>query len=307
VVVIVLGISWHLANVALHPQVKPVERTYKIEADAGKLEPERFEALPREEVRIASPYGYELYGLYFPVEESHRTVIIAHGVTFSLYGSVKYMWMFRERGFNVLMYDHRNHGRSGGETTTYGYYEKHDLKACVDWVLARHGERGIVGVHGESMGAAIALQHAAIDPRVHFVVADCPYASVWEQFAYRIKVEYHLPAFPILPIASWFSQLRAGFNFKDAAPIDTISKVDTPIFFIHGKEDDYIPPQASIDMYMRKPGAKKLYLAPNARHAEAFWNNQFEYDRLLGEFLEEVGVIYQRLDKPAQTLSIRNV
>lgn len=141
------------------------------------------------------------------------------------------------------------------------------------------------------MGAATVLQHAAIDPRIAFVVADCPFADAREEFAYRLRIEYHLPGWILLPVASLITKLRKGWFFGEASAIKTLDRVKTPVFFIHGEDDDYIPPEASTRMFERKIGVKKLYLAPNAAHAEALWHNQETYDRLVGEFLEEIGIL----------------
>lgn len=263
------------------------EETYNVEIQAGRIESRAFEELPKEEIYIPSPYGYRLHGYFIPVEGANRTAIIVHGVTISLMGSVKYIDLFRKRGYNVLIYDHRNHGKSGGKTTTYGYYEKYDLKACVDWVLDRCGSDCLIGIAGESMGAATILQHAAIDHRAAFYLADCPYSDLWDQLRYRLKIEYGLPAFPLLYLTDIVCWLRCGLRFSSVSPISDIQHVETPVFFAHGEDDLYVPTRMSMEMYRIKPGKNKLYVAPNARHAEAYWHNREEYDRLFGEFLKE--------------------
>lgn len=278
------------SGVVIFPRTHSLEYSYDWEVEHGSITPEGFGSWPREEVWIPSPHGYELHALYAPVPGSRRTVILAHGITWTLYGSVKYAVLFYRRGYNVLLYDHRHHGGSGGRNTSFGFYEKDDLKACVDWVITRCGAEGVIGTHGESMGAATVLQHAAIDPRIAFAVADCPYASAREQFAYRLKVEYHLPEWPLLPLASLITWLRAGWFFGQASPIAVIGQVETPILFIHGAEDAYIPPAASEALFKRKPGVKRLYLAPGADHAQSLATDPEAYDRELGAFLAEIGL-----------------
>src|SRR5262245_40552527 len=59
------------------------------------------------------------------------TIIYLHGIADdrgSAYGVVK---RFLPRGFNVVAYDSRAHGRSSGTHCTYGYFEKHDLARVI--------------------------------------------------------------------------------------------------------------------------------------------------------------------------------
>ena len=287
---LLLGAGYYFSTIVIHPRTRTVEHTYDWEFEHGNITEDGFLSWPQEEVHIPSLHGYELHALYLPVPGSKRTVVLAHGITWTLYGSVKYAAPFYRRGYNILIYDHRNHGKSGGSDTSFGFYEKDDLKACVDWALARCGADCVVGTHGESMGAATVLQHAAIDPRIAFAVADCPYASAREQFAYRLRVEYHLPAWPLLPVASLITRLRTGWFFREASPIAVIEKVETPVLFIHGAEDSYIPPDASVRLFERKPGIKRLYLAPGAEHAQSIAVDPAVYDREVGAFLSALGL-----------------
>ncbi len=290
-IVLLLAIGWYFSKLVLFIKLDSWQEVLQQEIEQGKLADRFYEEIPKEIVSIPSPYGYMLYGELMPPDSgaySEQTVILVHGVTSSLTGMIKYAELFRKRGFNVLAYDHRRHGRSGGRNTTYGWYEKYDLKACVDWVLQRFGAHSKVGIFGESMGAATAIQLAAIDERPRFYIADCPYSDFMEQLAYRLKVEYRLPAFPLLPFVSMIVWLRSGFRFEYVSPIRDLKQIRAPILFIHGQQDLYIPKEMTLALHRETPGLKRIYLAPNADHAESYPNNKAEYDQVVGEFLKEV-------------------
>ncbi|MFX3660563.1 MAG: alpha/beta hydrolase [Ectobacillus sp.] len=244
------------------------------------------ESLPKEELWIPSPFGYNIHAYFIPAHGSKRFMIFCHGVTVNKLNSIKYSNLFFKRNFNVLIYDHRRHGKTGGKTTSYGYYEKYDLKAVVDWVKQRFGPGITLGIHGESMGAATLLQYAGlVEDGADFYIADCPFSDFYEQLAYRLKVEFKLPKWPILPFASAILKLRDGYAVQEVSPIKCVKNIKKPILFIHSKEDDYILSKMTEELYEQKSGPKQLFIAEKGAHALSYTENREEYEQMIDAFL----------------------
>ena len=73
----------------------------------------------------------KLKGWWFHARPARaRTVVYLHGVADNRGSSVGIADHFLARGFDVVAYDSRAHGESGGDACTYGFYEKQDLAAC---------------------------------------------------------------------------------------------------------------------------------------------------------------------------------
>jgi hypothetical protein len=292
VTLLLVGVGWYFSGQVVRPRLFGYDETWDIEVDKDRIDPVWWNSLPTQEVWIDSPFGYKIHSIWVPSTPSKRTVILVHGITYTLWGSVKYMPLFWNRGFNVLLIDDRYHGKSGGWNCTFGFYERWDVKACADWVYAQTGQDSAVGLHGESMGGAIVLQASAVDPRLQFVVSDCAPADLSEELGARLSDDYRLPAWLIVPVASLVTKLRAGFWFSQVSPIHDVTRVETPILFVHGQDDDYVRPQMAQRLYDAKVhGLRRLYLAPHATHAQSFWENKLEYDRILGAFLKDAGLM----------------
>lgn len=288
---VIIYTSYHFSKLVAKPNTMTHEETYKRELENNNIQKDKWEKLYKEEVTIKSPYGYNIRGLYFPQNNSNKAIILCHGITWTLFGSVKYMDMFLKRGFSVFIYDHRNHGKSGGSDTSFGYYEKYDLKACTDWLFEKIGNGAIIGVHGESMGAATALQYAAIDPRIKFCIEDCGYSDAIQLFNHRLLREYKIKWLPIVKIASLTTKIRFGWGFEEVSPIKDISSLELPMLFIHGDKDDYVPTHMALDMYNSKKGIKYKYIAPNSGHAQSYVNNKREYEEKVDKFLKDINII----------------
>jgi len=261
---------------------------YNRELQAGHINPNTYETIAKQEVKILSPYGYYLTAILVEQWQNNRYIIISHGVTENKTNSIKYMNLFLEREFNVIMYDHRRHGQSGGKTTSFGYYEKNDLKAVVDWVRKEKGENILLGIHGESMGAATMILYAGmLEDGADFYIADCPFSDFSEEISYLISSEIKLPAKAILPIADLFLKIREKYSIRDVSPIRAIDKITKPILFIHSEKDDFILPEMTQKLYEKKKGPKKLFLAKNGMHAQSYKENKADYEKAVDEFLAE--------------------
>jgi uncharacterized protein len=286
---VLASLGVYISNKLMFLKKKADEEILTRETEAGHLVPDEYDALPKREVTIPSSFGYQLKAVLVEPHATNRYIIIAHGVTQSKTNSVKYMNLFLNRGFNAVIYDHRRHGESGGKTTSYGYYEKFDLKSVVDWLREEKGPDLFLGIHGESMGAATLLLYAGIlEDGADFYVADCPFSDFSEQLAYRIKEEVKLlPPRLLLPVASLFLRIRDKYSLSDVSPISVIENINNPILFIHSRKDDFILPSMTEALFEQKKGPKKLFMAENGLHAQSYSQNREEYEKVLDEFLEE--------------------
>lgn len=302
--VIILS-SWNLSNKVLHPKRVCLDKSMHIENKSGRFLKEKYDKLNKEDLSIKSSKGYDLSAtLIFRkginknniIKEKEKIIIFAHGYEYNRIGSVKYFDIFMKRDFNILIYDHRNSGSSGGNTTTMGKEEKQDLKTIINEMRKIFGQDSIIGVHGESMGASTALLTLEIEDEINFIISDCGYSNLKDELAYQLKKQYRLYSFPFLNIASIFTKLRAGYKYEDINPIDIIKKygLKVPILFIHGDKDNFTPCSMTEEMYeerirsVDKNICTMKYIAKDSDHTESYWNNKEEYDRVVGEFLRNI-------------------
>lgn len=221
-----------------------------------------------------------------------KTVIFIHGVSWTRYGMVKYMWTFLERGWNVVAFDHRAHGESQGTLKTFGVREKHDLVAVIRWARQQFPQAEVLGLFGESMGAATMLQAAPLVGDVDFMVADSSFSDLRVLAITHLR-KLHIPGVLVPSILWWanrFTYRRADFRLEDASPIRAIQGLRIPVVFFHGTADKMSPCHMSADLQraVDPQTHTEVWLQEGAEHSTSIMVDRATYEARLWKFIDSV-------------------
>ena len=290
---ITLFISTYLAYISSHPKVQSKDIALDLEFKEKSYDLDYLNKLNKEEISILVRNSYHIKGFWLPCDiKSNKAIIIVHGYECTLYRSIKYVETYKQLGYSVFVYDQRFHGSTGGKNSTFGYYEKQDLKDIIGYIKSNYIDNSkILGIMGSSMGGAVCLQTAAIDDRVDFVISESTFSTLSSQFSYQLKYKFHTPIFPILLLASLINKIINHYYFKDVNNIKAISNIKMPVFIIHGDKDQFLPVIQSKQLFDSiKSKQKKYYIAKGAGHGKVFNINKTEYNNQIKSFFEENGL-----------------
>ena len=240
---------------------------------------------------VASPHGYELKAMRLLAGKmpGDRVVIIVHGYGCHMFTSVRYVRVFRALGYDCVIYDHRYHGESGGDCCTLGGRETDDLLAVAKTVSRMYPADSVIGLHGESMGAATALLALSHDFPFSFCIADCGFASAAEQLSWLVRRYTFFFRKPVYTLLLRFLHRKTGVDFEKVLPIQAVASkqaAGVPVLFIHGEADRFVPFDNVQKLYHAKKGVKALYTVPGARHAESIRMNREAYKAQVAVFLQ---------------------
>jgi uncharacterized protein len=245
----------------------------------------------REDVAVQTYDHVELRGWKVRAAKPNGDwVLLFHGVSDNRTGVLGAAELLLRHGFSVVMVDSRAHGMSGGDMATYGWKERYDTVAIVDALYATENVRHLFAL-GVSMGAAIALQSAAVEPRIEGVVAEDPFADLRE-----VSYDYAgLRSWPWLgktflrpaAVMAMYSMSKAGgFNPGEVSPAKAVAERPFAVLLICGTRDTTIPCRHAERIYQAAQGPKELWIVPGAAHASALGQNPVDYEERVVDFLE---------------------
>ncbi|HTL27684.1 MAG TPA: alpha/beta hydrolase [Tepidisphaeraceae bacterium] len=214
-----------------------------------------------------------------PATQPATQPITPRGTIFMLHGLqedqergpyIVYREMLVHSGYRCVQVDLRGHGRSTGDFVTYGVEESRDLKQVLDVMQSQDMIAGDVGVIGASYGASIAIQWAAVDPRIKAVVALEPFATLNDAAvdAAPAVLDHWRWCFTdhTLLEAVRRGGVLANFDPKEASPLAAIARSSQPVLLIHSRGDELVPFQHSERLHAAAPNHSKLLLVDKQSH-----------------------------------------
>jgi pimeloyl-ACP methyl ester carboxylesterase len=248
--------------------------------------------VPVEEVRFDSADGVPIDGWILSGEPGRPFIVLCHALGRSKASVLDLAVQLQKEGFNLLLFDFRGHGGSGGKASSLGVYEKRDIIGAVDFLAALEGrETERIGVYGVAMGAHAAVLAAVDRPAIEVLVLDGLYPD---------------PGFPLLRgvYGDWsFGAEHLGFAPRAAYAVLNLSKVDDQraaesLPTLLGRDVLLVAPEADSalaremeQMYLTIPEQRdsdgNLVVLPSTRIEELYGEALVDYGDRVASFFRE--------------------
>jgi fermentation-respiration switch protein FrsA (DUF1100 family) len=224
--------------------------------------------LPVQRVEIPTEDGVTLVAWTIPAEPASALwLLICHGNAGNLsqFDRTVHYAGLRQLGLNLLAFDYRGYGESGGAPSEAGLYR--DADAAYRYLTKERGvspERIIV--FGHSLGSAVAVDLASRAPAAGLIV----------EGAFTSAFDRGQELYPYIPVR-WIAASRFS-------SLEKIERVTVPKLFLHATEDEVIPLAHGRRLYEAAP-APKSFVELRGGHGDAFDVDSARYFGSIAKFL----------------------
>lgn len=224
-------------------------------------------------------------GWYSRYSDTSATIILLHGYKANRLEMISRCEIFRNAGYNLLLYDARGCGESEGDLVSFGYYEIRDLLAALRF-LKVNGDSEIA-VYGFSQGGATILMAADSLKDIKCIIAEGTFDKLENAIDNRFESTLYIPgkfgAWLMIP----FAESKLGININKIEPVNEVSKINFPILIIGGENDDRTLKENTIMLYETAKEPKELWIVKNSGHTDIFSNNPEIYRSEVLDFLNK--------------------
>jgi len=192
-----------------------------------------------------------------PRRPARGTIVAIHGWQGEHRALLYHAMSLAAHDWDVVVFDQRGHGRSGGRHIGFGVREAADLVAVVEWAKSRAVYTPPLILFGASMGASTALL-AAPDIEPDAVVAIAPFARIDRMLPTAVRRLSPLLLRPFLTPrridrALAHAERLAGIRLSQAAPIDAARTVHAPVLLVQSTSDKLVTPDHGRALHAELP------------------------------------------------------
>lgn len=230
--------------------------------------------LKYESVDFKSADGTPLHGWFIPAKNKapKGTVIFSHGNSGSIGYHLGFVAWLAEASFNVMIYDYRGFGKSGGNVDRRGMID--DVKAAFEYARQRHDiDPNRLVSFGHSLGGAQSITALAEAPvaGLRAIIIDGAFAS-YQAMARVVG-----------------GQLGASLVTDELSPKDFVKKLSpVPLLVVHGARDEVVPVAQGRQLFEAAGEPKTLFEVKSGRHGTALSDDGGAYRKKMIAWLDEV-------------------
>jgi len=210
--------------------------------------------------------GVKIHGWWVRREHSSLATLFLHGNAGNITDRARHIEEIASAGSSVLMLDYRGYGKSSGRPSEEGLYR--DSEAGLNYLLGKGYQPEQIIAHGESLGAAVAIDLASRRPGAALIL-EAPFTSASEV------------AGTVLPFIG--PLLIRSYN-----SLSKIQRIRVPEFFMQGDRDEVIPLRLGQKLFAAAQGSKTFWIIPGAGHNNILETPGGEYRRRLSAFYQSL-------------------
>ncbi|MEK6247976.1 MAG: alpha/beta fold hydrolase [Planctomycetales bacterium] len=241
-----------------------------------------------ETLRLKTLDGEDLGGWLTRGPDNSDIVLLLHGNGQTRRAMFPIVRPLAKAGFTTLSITFRAHGDSSGDVNDFGYSNRHDVIAAVNYLEQRFPGRRIF-IIGRSLGAAAAIFSAeALGNRIAGYLLEAPYKDLDSATWYRFRT--FLP--PVLDHAAyWGMRLWAPAYLPvepgRIAPLGHVSFIpkEASVTMLFGSRDRWAPLEDGREMAAAMLGSVKIVTFEGARHRPLFQSDPDRFETAMFEML----------------------
>jgi len=201
--------------------------------------------------------------------------------------AVQYADLVLSINMSLFCFDFSGCGKSDGLYSSVGWFEQEDLE-CIIQYLYQTGRVSKVAVWGRSMGAITTILYAEKDPRIHCLILDSPFTSFKQLVKEIAKTKASIPGFLSTGAFSMIRKTimkKANFDIDNLRPIKYVDKIKIPALFGAAKDDNFVSPQHTKDLYNAYGGPKQMVIFDGDHNSERPFNWLIQVKEFLQVYL----------------------